>query len=124
LQTYGKIDSKFRFVILASKRAKQLLRGAKAKVKSKSKNPIRIAQIELKEGLVDYEILQSKHENILEAEEQVLSVDAGAEDAEETGGDIVGDEELGEGGEAAEEAGGDYEEDFAGGDSSEGKDDE
>ena len=62
MQTYGKIDSKFRFVILASKRAKQLLRGSKAKIKTKSKNPIRIAQIEVKEGLIDYDILQSKRE--------------------------------------------------------------
>jgi len=96
LQTFGKIDSKFRFVILASKRAKQILRGAKVKIRSKSKNPIRIAQIEMKEGLIDYEILQPKREDALEVEEQVLSVDDGAEDVEESGKGAVDDEERGE----------------------------
>jgi DNA-directed RNA polymerase omega subunit len=97
LQTYGKVDSKFRFVIVASKRAKQILKGSKVKVRTKSKNPIRIAQIEVKAGLVDYEILKSAHENIAEVEEQVLSVDAGiVEDAEETGVEIAVDEALGE----------------------------
>ena len=96
MQTFGKIDSKFRFVILASKRAKQILKGAKVKVRSKSKNPIRIAQIEIKEGLIDYEILQPKGEDALEVEEQVLSVDDGAEDVEDSGRGAVDDEEPGE----------------------------
>ena len=96
MQTFGKIDSKFRFVILASKRAKQILKGAKVKVRSKSKNPIRIAQIEMKEGLIDFEILQPKREDALEVEEQVLSVDDGAEDVEDSGKGAVDDEERGE----------------------------
>lgn len=96
MQTFGKIDSKFRFVILASKRAKQILKGAKVKVRSKSKNPIRIAQIEMKEGLIDFEILQSKRGDALEVEEQVLSVDDGAEDIEDSGKGAVDDEERGE----------------------------
>ncbi|MCJ7565134.1 MAG: DNA-directed RNA polymerase subunit omega [Candidatus Aminicenantes bacterium] len=96
MQTFGKIDSKFRFVILASKRAKQILKGAKVKVRSKSKNPIRIAQIEMKEGLIDFEILQPKREDGLEVEEQVLSVDDGAEDIEDSGKGAVDDEERGE----------------------------
>ena len=96
MQTFGKIDSKFRFVILASKRAKQILKGAKVKVRSKSKNPIRIAQIEMKEGLIDFEILQPKREDALEVEEQVLSVDNGAEDVEDSGKGAADDEERGE----------------------------
>lgn len=96
MQTFGKIDSKFRFVILASKRAKQILKGAKVKVRSKSKNPIRIAQIEMKEGLIDFEILQPKRGDALEVEEQVLSVDDGAEDIEDSGKGAVDDEERGE----------------------------
>lgn len=62
LKTYGDIDSKFKFVLLASKRAKQLLKGSKPKIKSKSKSPIRIAQQEVREGLIDYEIVQRKRE--------------------------------------------------------------
>ena len=62
MRTYGDLDSKFRFVILASKRAKQLLHGAKPKIRVKSKNLILIAQNEVKQSLVDYEIIQPKAE--------------------------------------------------------------
>ena len=108
MQTFGKIDSKFRFVILASKRAKQILKGAKVKIRSKSKNPIRIAQIEIKEGLIDYEILQPKREDALEVEEQVLSVDDGVEDVEDSGRGAVDDEEPGEGVETEDVVEADY----------------
>lgn len=40
-------------------RAKQLLAGAKPRIKSRSKNLIRIAQEEVKQGLVDYEIVKA-----------------------------------------------------------------
>lgn len=94
---FGKIDSKFRFVILASKRAKQLLRGAKPRVKSKSRNPIVLAQLEIREGAVDYEILQSKKDDLVEPEEQVLAVDDGADDFEDAGGAIADESEAPEG---------------------------
>jgi DNA-directed RNA polymerase omega subunit len=94
---FGKIDSKFRFVILASKRAKQLLRGAKPRVKSKSRNPIRLAQQEIREGAVDFEILQSKKDDMVEPEEQVLAVDDGADDFEDAGGAIADESEAPEG---------------------------
>ena len=69
MERYGDLDSKFRFVILASKRAKQLLQGAKPKIRTKSKNLIRIAQAEVRAGLVDYEIVQPKKEEAHEAED-------------------------------------------------------
>jgi len=47
-------------------RAKQLLGGAKPRLKSKSKNLIRIAQEEVKQGLVDYEIVQDAREEMEE----------------------------------------------------------
>ena len=62
LRAYGDLDSKFRFVILASKRAKQLLQGAKPKIRAKSKNLIQVAQNEVKQRLIDYEIIQPKVE--------------------------------------------------------------
>lgn len=49
-------------MILASKRAKQLLQGAKPKIKTKSKNLIQVAQKEVKQRLIDYEIVQPKTE--------------------------------------------------------------
>jgi len=64
LKNYGDIDSKFRYVILASMRAKQLLGGAKPHLKSRSKNLIRIAQEEVKQGLVDYEIVKTSMEEM------------------------------------------------------------
>ena len=114
MEKYGKIDSKFRFVILASKRAKQILRGAKVKIKSRSRNPIRIAQIEVKEGLIDYEVLQSKQNAAVEVDEQVISADDTAEDVDESAGAGSGDEieEEGEDRESDEER--NYDEEFPG----------
>lgn len=77
MERYGNLDSKFRFVILASKRAKQLLQGAKPKIKTKSKNLIRIAQAEVMAGLVDYEIIQPKKEESREAEDIFIGEEIG-----------------------------------------------
>jgi DNA-directed RNA polymerase subunit K/omega len=72
LKEYKNFDSKFRFVIVASKRAKELLKGAKPRIKGKERNPIRIAQHEVKTGAVEYEIIKSKKEEAQEQEERVL----------------------------------------------------
>lgn len=48
-------------------RAKQLLGGAKPRIKSRSKNLIRIAQEEVKQGLVDYEIVKAVKEEMGDA---------------------------------------------------------
>jgi len=64
LKTYGDFDSKFRFVIVAAKRAKQLLKGSKPRIESKSKNLIRIAQEEVLNGLVEYELVDSLAEEL------------------------------------------------------------
>jgi len=68
VRTFGNVDSKFRFVHLAAKRAKSLLKGAKPKVKAKSKSLIRLAQVEVKEGLIDYRILPSSMDEMPERE--------------------------------------------------------
>ncbi|MDH5707126.1 MAG: DNA-directed RNA polymerase subunit omega, partial [Candidatus Aminicenantes bacterium] len=83
-----RIDSKFRFVILAAKRAKQLLHGAKPRVKSRSKNPIRVAQEEVRDGAIDFEIVELKKEEITEpAEEGFIGEEIGdmPEEIEEQG---------------------------------------
>ena len=85
MKTYGEIDSKFRFVIVASKRAKQLLRGVKPKVKSKSKNPIRVAQVEVRQGLVDYEIIELKKEEVPKPEDESFIGEEIRTEEEETG---------------------------------------
>jgi DNA-directed RNA polymerase omega subunit len=62
LKEYKNTESKFRFVILASQRAKQLLKGAKPKIKSGSRNLVRVAQEEIHRGLIDYRVLQPERE--------------------------------------------------------------
>lgn len=75
-----KPESRFQFVILAAKRARQLLKGAKPKIKTKSRNPIRIAQEEIKMGLVDFEILASlEPAEEVQSEEILVSEGAGEE---------------------------------------------
>jgi len=102
LKNFGNIDSKFRFVHLASKRAKMLLKGAKPKIRPKSKNPIRIAQAEVKEGLIDFEIIKSPKEELPEAEERVFLGGDAVEEVEEAsdesaeGAEEVVDEEEAE----------------------------
>jgi DNA-directed RNA polymerase subunit omega len=78
LKDYGDIDSKFRYVILAAMRAKQLLAGAKPRLKSKSKNLIRIAQEEVKQGLVDFEIVKvakEEMEAISDSNEEMIIIE-------------------------------------------------
>jgi DNA-directed RNA polymerase omega subunit len=69
------IDSKFRFVIIAAKRARQLLNGAKPKVKSKSRNLIRVAQEETEQGVIGFTIIKSKKEELHDVEAEVVIVE-------------------------------------------------
>ncbi|HZX11046.1 MAG: DNA-directed RNA polymerase subunit omega [Candidatus Aminicenantes bacterium] len=57
MDSYKDLDSKYKFILLVSKRARQLLKGAKPKIKSKSKSLIRIAQEEIQRGAVDFRVL-------------------------------------------------------------------
>ncbi|HJQ69616.1 MAG TPA: DNA-directed RNA polymerase subunit omega [Blastocatellia bacterium] len=49
------IDSKYRLVLLAAKRSKQLQKGAKPRVQSTAKKPTRVALEEVQHGLVQYQ---------------------------------------------------------------------
>jgi DNA-directed RNA polymerase omega subunit len=51
------IGSKYRFIILAAERAKQLQNNAKPKLKTKSTKPAFIAMRELEQDLLSFEIL-------------------------------------------------------------------
>jgi DNA-directed RNA polymerase subunit K/omega len=114
LKDLGNVDSKYRFVIVASKRAKELLKGAKTRLKSKSRNPIRIAQSEVKLGLVEFEILKAKKEDVPEPEERVFLGDevVGEIEEEEAGAvePAVPGDEVAAGKE--EEAGPEFSEEF------------
>ena len=52
-----KIDSKFRFILVAAKRARQLQAGARPLIQSTSKRLTRVAQQEVTAGLVPFELL-------------------------------------------------------------------
>ncbi len=52
-----KIGSKYRFIIVAAERAKQLQNNAKPKIKTRSTKPAYIAMRELEEDTLSYEIL-------------------------------------------------------------------
>jgi DNA-directed RNA polymerase subunit omega len=49
-----KIDSKFRYVLLAARRAEQMVRGARPRVESPSRKPTRIAMREIDEDKISW----------------------------------------------------------------------
>jgi DNA-directed RNA polymerase subunit omega len=51
------LDSKFRFILLAAKRARQLQAGARPLVQSQHKKSTRVAQQEVESGLVPFEVV-------------------------------------------------------------------
>lgn len=53
-------DSKFRFILVAAERAKQIQNGARPRIDVKSRKPAFIAIKETEQGLVDYEILEEE----------------------------------------------------------------
>jgi DNA-directed RNA polymerase subunit omega len=107
LDAFGNIDSKYRFIILAAKRAKQLLRGAKPKIQGKSKSLIRIAQAEVRAGLIEYEIIPTRMDDVPEREERVFVGGGIPDEAVEsdglTGKDVVDEDVEVEPGEIEEE---------------------
>ena len=112
MDAFGNIDSKYRFIIIAAKRAKQLLKGAKPKIQGRSKNPIRIAQTEVRNGLIEYEIIPTRIDEVPEREERVFVGGGIPDEAVESDGlavkDVEGDVEV-EPGEEHEEEGADEE---------------
>lgn len=55
---FGSIDSKFRYIIVAAKRTRQLQSGSRPMVNSQSRKFTRIAQEEVSSGLVKYDITE------------------------------------------------------------------
>jgi DNA-directed RNA polymerase subunit omega len=52
-----KLDSKFRFILVAAKRTRQLQAGARPLIQSTAKKLTRVAQQEVAAGLVPFELL-------------------------------------------------------------------
>ncbi|HLV00483.1 MAG TPA: DNA-directed RNA polymerase subunit omega [Acidobacteriota bacterium] len=55
-------DSKFRFILVAAERAKQIQNGALPKLDVKSRKPAFVAIKETEAGLVNFEILEEEAE--------------------------------------------------------------
>jgi DNA-directed RNA polymerase omega subunit len=62
------IDSKFRLAILAAKRAKQLVHGARKKIDTTADNPLTIALDEIYEGKINFQVL-AREDMALEKDE-------------------------------------------------------
>jgi DNA-directed RNA polymerase omega subunit len=64
------VDSKFRYVLLVSKRAEQLIQGAQPRTKSKHAKPTRIAMEEVEKNQVKWQLTAPVEETTaLEGEE-------------------------------------------------------
>lgn len=63
-----KIDSKFRYVLLAAQRAEQMMRGGRPKIDLGAKKPTRVAMTEISNDLVDWG-LGPAEEPLVEVEE-------------------------------------------------------
>jgi DNA-directed RNA polymerase subunit omega len=57
------IDSKFRFILVAAKRARQLQAGARPLVQTQTKKVTKISQAEVEAGLVPFEVLDFSSNN-------------------------------------------------------------
>ena len=54
------IDSKYRFILLAAKRARQLQAGARPLMQTTTTRPTRVAQLEVTANLVPFENLKAE----------------------------------------------------------------
>ena len=50
------IDSKFRYVLLVSKRAEQLIQGSAAKIRSRHAKPTRVAMEEVGQNVIKWQL--------------------------------------------------------------------
>lgn len=90
-----KLDSKFRFVLVAAERAEQLMQGARARLESTTgKKATRIAQEEIRDELVTWDYIVEAEEP-LEAEEEapVAEEETAAEAMAETAGEASAEDE-------------------------------
>lgn len=62
IKVHEQFDSKFRFIVVAAARAKQIQNGAPPKIDAKSGKPSYVAIKEVEKGLVPFEILEEEEE--------------------------------------------------------------
>lgn len=69
------IDSKFRLCILAAKRAKQIVNGSRKKVIIDAENPLTIAIEEIRQGKINFHILEENDEHEMDQDELLDELD-------------------------------------------------
>lgn len=57
------VESIFRFILIAAKRARQIQAGGRPLVQTQSKKPTKVAMMEVEAGLVPVEILEGPLDN-------------------------------------------------------------
>lgn len=75
-----KIDSKYRYVLLASQRAEQLIYGAAARSEGNSAKPTRVGMREIAEDVIEWDYGPAE-----EPEEELAEADVAVEQEETTG---------------------------------------
>lgn len=99
-----KMDSKFRYVLVAARRAEQLMQGARSYIDSASAKPSRVAQEEVRMGVVPWRYEEEEKqplgeatELLSEAAEQAAALKASGEEqrAEEARAAAEGEAEEG-----------------------------
>ena len=74
-----KIDSKFRFVLLAAERAEQMLRGAKPKIDMGEVKSTRVAMMEISNDLVEWDYGPAPEAEAVSEIEEEAAPEAAAE---------------------------------------------
>ncbi len=67
-------DSKYRLILVAAARSKQLQKGHEPRLRSTSHKPTRIALEEVSQGLVPFEVLPPRESKIPHHEDGIISV--------------------------------------------------
>jgi DNA-directed RNA polymerase subunit omega len=75
LDNLNTIDSKFRLCILAAKRAKQIVNGSRKKVNIDAENPLTVAVEEIKQGKINFHILEENGEHEMNQDELLDELD-------------------------------------------------
>ena len=65
------VDSRFRYVLLVSKRAEQLIQGSQPKMKSRHAKPTRVAMEEIEKNQVKWQLTEPVEEPTALEEESV-----------------------------------------------------
>jgi len=67
-------DSKYRLVLVAAARSKQIQKGSEPYIRTTSRKPTRIALEEVSQGLVPFEILPPRPTTIPHHEDGIISI--------------------------------------------------